>query len=66
MEEEQEEYEVDSILSHYVEDGELFFEVKWKGYSSSTYEPLSGLQHLDILENYCAEHKISIDDYQGS
>ncbi|CAK88327.1 unnamed protein product (macronuclear) [Paramecium tetraurelia] len=42
-------YEVESIIMKKIENQESHYLVKWKGYSELTWEPLSSLQHCQLL-----------------
>ncbi|KAF9435984.1 hypothetical protein BGZ76_005098 [Entomortierella beljakovae] len=63
-ESEEEEYEVESILSHKTgRNGKLSFQIKWKGYpaSQSTWEDTGALAGCkDLLKEYAKKHKLSL------
>jgi hypothetical protein len=50
---------VDDILSHRVDaQGRLEFEVRWLGFTASTFLPPSELTRLEQFKAYCTRHKI--------
>ena len=58
----EEEYEVESILDSKVLRGKRFFLIKWKGYDSSenTWEPESNLSNSnDLLNSFKVSEKIN-------
>lgn len=55
--------EIESILSHQVENGKLFFLVKWKDNNEifkTTYEPPEHLKHIFLFQQYCSKHDLII------
>ena len=56
-EDDEPEYEVENIISHVVDDGVTFYEVKWKGYKKPTWEPETNLVGCDeLLADYKKAH----------
>ena len=55
MEEQEEIYEVEAILSKRMMDGEMHYKIKWKDYplEECTYEPLSNLDTaLNLVQEF--------------
>ncbi|CAD8136981.1 unnamed protein product [Paramecium octaurelia] len=52
-------YEVESIIMKKIENQESHYLVKWKGYSELTWEPLSSLQHCQLLVDEFDEQNTS-------
>lgn len=61
---EEDEYEVESILTHKLaRNGALMFHIKWKGYpeSEATWEEKSDLMHCqELLKEYAKKHRLAI------
>ena len=56
------EWEVDEITNHRTDDdGKIWFETKWSGFSRTTWEPLNHFVHrysVDCAE-YCKKHRVN-------
>ncbi|KAF9967088.1 hypothetical protein BGZ70_000185 [Mortierella alpina] len=61
---EEDEYEVESILTHKLaRNGALLFSIKWKGYpeTEATWEEKSDLMHCqELLKEYAKKHRLAI------
>ncbi|KAF9989589.1 Chromobox protein 1 [Mortierella antarctica] len=61
---EEDEYEVESILTHRLaRNGGLLFHIKWKGYpeSEATWEERNDLMHCqELLKEYAKKHRLAI------
>ncbi|KAF9956154.1 hypothetical protein BGZ72_002979 [Mortierella alpina] len=61
---EEEEYEVESILTHKLaRNGALQFHIKWKGYpeTEATWEDKSDLMHCqELLKEYAKKHRLAV------
>ncbi|KAF9570442.1 hypothetical protein EC968_001778 [Mortierella alpina] len=61
---EEDEYEVESILTHKLaRNGALLFHIKWKGYpaTEATWEEKSDLMHCqELLKEYAKKHRLAI------
>ena len=56
------EWEVDEITNHRIdENGKIWFEKKWSGFSGSTWEPLNHFVHRYSADwaEYCKTHRIN-------
>jgi hypothetical protein len=53
------EYEVESILTSKIENNQLFYYVKWKGYVNATWEPASNMTNCDqLLKDFKLREKL--------
>jgi hypothetical protein len=45
-------YEIEKILNHRGEPGNYEYEVKWKGYRETTYEPAENFRDVSLIRDY--------------
>jgi hypothetical protein len=54
------EYEVEKIVRHRTARKKVTFEIKWKGFKETTWEPAESIKHLQDYRDYCRANGLEV------
>jgi hypothetical protein len=54
------EYEVEKVVRHRTARKKVMFEIKWKGFKDTTWEPPENIKHLREYRDYCTANGLEV------